>query len=412
MYFSPASSPVTPGIEYAESKETHQDKSPAQQIYATPLPQIAKISDVLTGQGPPYQAAIASHLYAPVSIYQARLGTPTTYEVSPPIASQLAYSEHKISYQPPQNAIQYTQPLQYNQKLQAPKQANFAKPINYQQPYQQQILIQPQPALYSHQPQLVPQPIYRHIAQFPIQIQRPVQYIQNAVPSQQYVQQAVYPQEQQNLIQVLPAQPGITYVGEEPNHANNEQQHGQESKTEEQRNDGETYEKQAPSHEEKHNVQSQGAISYASFSQSPPTPSFVQQREQYQPKPQYQVQQLYRVQVQPQQQQQQLAIQPQIQYQNQQVQLQNVQNGHSKTSQESISTASTKTLPVNPARHISYLRPGPMFTHIQPQLYQQNPKYLIQTPQPASVPLASPAFPPVQYFGKFAQSIFGGYQHQ
>ncbi|RVE46646.1 hypothetical protein evm_008719 [Chilo suppressalis] len=419
----PTASPsVTPGIEYADSKETQQNKSPAQQIYATPLPQIAKISDVLTGQGPPFQAAIASHLYAPVSVYQTRLGAPTTYEVSRPIASQLAYSEHKISYQPPQNAIQYSQPIQYNQKLQTPKQANFARPINFQQPYQQ-ILFQPQPTLYAHQQQLVSQPIYRQIPQFPIQIQRPVQYIQNAEPSQQYIQQPIYSQEQ-NLVQVVPAQPGNTYVPEEPRQSQ-EQATQRESKLEAQQEQS-AEKNQISQQEENHNAQPQGAVSYASFSQNQPQPNFAQQRlqqsVQYQPKPQYQVQQLYRVQLQqPQQHQQQLLqiqplqIQPQIQYQNQQVQLENPQNEHSKSTQESISAASTKSLPVNSGRQISYFRPGVIYPQIQHQLpqvqaYQQSPKVLVQGPQP--VPLAGPSFPPVQYFGKFAQSIFGGYHHQ
>ncbi|XP_052750741.1 uncharacterized protein LOC113515841 [Galleria mellonella] len=213
---------VTPGIEYANTKEAQQDRSPAQQIYATPVPQIAKISDVLTGQGPPFQAAIASHLYAPVSIYQPRLGSPTIYEVSAPIPSQLAYSEHKLSYQPPQNALQYTPQTQYEQtaKILPLNQVNL-QPVNHQQPYQQ-IFVQPQPIVYNHLAQ--PQQIYQQLPQLNFQprlnipqneILRPIQYIQTPSSPITYLRQepqasvSIVPPQQPLL---LPAQPGITYL--------------------------------------------------------------------------------------------------------------------------------------------------------------------------------------------------------
>ncbi|XP_047534315.1 uncharacterized protein LOC125068953 [Vanessa atalanta] len=73
------SSVATGSVEYADTKESLQDKSPTQQVYATPVPQISKISDVLTGQGPPFQAAIASHLYSPISIYQSRVSLENSF---------------------------------------------------------------------------------------------------------------------------------------------------------------------------------------------------------------------------------------------------------------------------------------------------------------------------------------------
>ncbi|XP_063828742.1 transcription factor SPT20 homolog [Ostrinia nubilalis] len=418
--------PVTPGIEYADTKDSQSEKSPSQQIYATPLPQIAKISDLLSGQGPPFQAAIASHLYAPVSVYQPRLSAPTTYQVSNPIPSQLAYSEHKISYQPPQNAIQYSQPVQYNQKQQAPKQQNFARPINYQ-PYQQQIFVQPQPVAYTQQPQQItysqqpqqiaysqqpqilqiPQQAYQQIPQYQYQVQRPIQYSQDPAP-QQFVQQHAYSL-QQNLVQVAP-QPGITYAREEEIEVQIPQKR---LKSQEQRQETKSAEQQAPAPRKNYNSQPQGAVSYASFSLSQQPQSFSQPersqpaRAQYQsqPQPQYQAQQLYH---QPQQQPQlpaqyHIEVQPQYQTQN--------------TKQESIATAATKSLPVNPARQIAYFRPGPSIQQIQPQ-YQHQPQafpqeqVLIQSPNHAPQPYAvAPSFPPVQYFGKFAHSIFGGQQH-
>ncbi|KAL0829122.1 hypothetical protein ABMA28_003976 [Loxostege sticticalis] len=418
---------VTPGIEYADSRDSQSEKSPAQQIYATPLPQVAKISDLLSGQGPPFQAAIASHLYAPVSIYQARLGAPTTYEVSNPIPSQLAYSEHKISYQPPQNAIQYSQPVQYNQKQQAPKQQNFARPINYQPQLQQPIFVtpqpvaysqqpqpiayaqQPQPIAYAQQPQLVPisQPIYQQIPQFPYQFQRPIQYTQNVAP-QHFVQQPSFSQEQQTLVQLAP-RPGITYAREETSEEQKQEQPLRQLKQREQLEEPKSAEKQAPAPEKNYNGQPQGAVSYASFSQSQPAPSFGRpSRIQYVSQPQYQAQQLFH-QHQPQQPQYQIEIQPQIQPQ---FQYQAVQNAPSKLTQESIATAATKSLPVNQARQVAF-RPGPTLQQLQAQYHQpqvqayaQEQQVLIQNPNHGA-----PSFPPVQYFGKYAQSIFGG-QHQ
>jgi hypothetical protein len=170
-----------------------------------------------------------------------QIGAPRTYEVSTPIASQLAYSEHKISYQPQQNAIQYSQPIQYNQKLPNFKQANFARPINIPQ-YQQQLFVQPQPLAYSQQPQSVVAPqLYQQLPRVSLPVHRPVQYIQNLEPQQQ----STFSQEQQNLVQIFPTQPGVIYSQEGENNAQpNEQQDQRQSKLEEQRGELKISEKQ------------------------------------------------------------------------------------------------------------------------------------------------------------------------
>ncbi|XP_045536843.1 uncharacterized protein LOC106710137 [Papilio machaon] len=70
---STVSSPANAGVEYADTKQQLADKSPSQREYATPAPQFSKFSDLLAGQAPSYQAAIASQLFSPVSVYQPRV---------------------------------------------------------------------------------------------------------------------------------------------------------------------------------------------------------------------------------------------------------------------------------------------------------------------------------------------------
>ncbi|KAM3961486.1 uncharacterized protein ACR2FA_004380 [Aphomia sociella] len=468
---------VTPGIEYADTKEVQQDNSPTQQIYATPVPQIAKISDVLTGQGPPFQAAIASHLYAPVSVYQARFASPTTYEVSAPIPSQLAYSEHKISYQPPQNAIQYTPQTQYEHtaKLLPLKQINFQR-INQQQPYQQ-IFVQPQPIVYSQQ-LAEQQPIYHSLPQINYQprlaipqneILRPVQYVQS--PSVEYLRNQLqtpvsYIQPQQQL--VLPAQPEITYA-QNTNAAQNQQAiqkvlptpvprqnkvlekaAAPEQKTNEQLQQPAqptiryvqpqtpvvyvqpqqaiAYDQPQPPQQPQQAFtyvqpqeqvsytqpqatvyaqsqtpvsysQPQGAVSFASFSQSQPTPTLNQQksRQQYQ-QPIYQ---------QPQYQQPQYQQPQHQQPQYQTVQYQAPQSLQTKSAVESVNV--TKSPP--PKQVIFRQRTvSPQPQVLSPQVYSQN-QYLPQNPKYNSPALPeAPSFPPVQYFGNFARTIFSKYK--
>lgn len=86
--------------------------------------------------------------------------------------------------------------------------------------------MQPQPVVYSQQPQLVPIPQPVQYQQIPFQVQRPIQYAPNIFP-QRFVQQPAYNQEQ-TLVQVAPSvQPGITYAREESNTEENREQTSQ-----------------------------------------------------------------------------------------------------------------------------------------------------------------------------------------
>lgn len=173
-----------------------------------------------------------------------QLGSPTTYEISAPIASQLAYTEHKIFQQPQLNSLQNFEQQKSQQKQLARVTVNFGP-----QPFQQQLYYQ-QPPVYQQQPQLVQQQPYLQLAQInqhqfnnnrqPITYnqqavaynhqpvaynQQPVVYNQQPVAYHQH--QVAYNNQQQVLynqpplnqfrfqspINVLPqTQPGITYV--------------------------------------------------------------------------------------------------------------------------------------------------------------------------------------------------------
>ncbi|XP_053608806.1 bromodomain-containing protein 4-like [Plodia interpunctella] len=420
----------TPGIEYADSKESQQDKSPAQQVYATPVPQLSKISDVLTGQGPPFPAAIASHLYSPISVYQPRLSAPTTYELSPPIPSQLAYSEHKIAYQQQPNAI----PVATSAPLKVLP--------NYQPAYQQQILLQPQPlsSLQQLQPQsiappqqlqsqpiappqqLQPQPlpppqqlqlqpippqqqllqeIPQNYQQPQFQIIRPIQYIQGLPLTYPGPAPGLYLRNQVQLpylqppqlipvpVQYSQLQPGIVYTQNSNNAPQNPLQKPQQAPVEQQPQQQQIVEKQEPQQQiQKPSVQlraysqPQGAVSYASFSQSQPSRLYLpkEPEQTYQP---------------PQPQPPRLTLQFRSQPLNTHIKPEGAEN-----------LESSKSL-----KPISYFRPGATipFQPIQQQVLPQQP-LLIQNQGYGSQPYnASPTFPPVQYFGKNAQRIFPRY---
>ncbi|XP_047997999.1 altered inheritance of mitochondria protein 3-like [Leguminivora glycinivorella] len=393
----PTVTPATPGIEYADSKDSQTEKSPVRQIYSQPASQVAKISDVLTGQGPPFPAAIASHLFSPIPVYQPRLSSPTTYEISAPIPSQLAYSEHKI-YQPQQNAILQ----EYNPKLTNPKQAIARLTVNYQ-PYPQQLL--PQPIVY--QPQPIQQiPVYQQAFNQPIQYQQ--------APAPQYQNQGY----QQPLIQLVQAQPGITYAdASEEQHqrpAQRELKTGQPEAVKE----AEERAKPQPQIQQNYNAQPQGAISYASFSVGAPTAPLAQpQQLQYQPQQQLQqqVQQQHyqqqaqqqpqpQIQYQPQPQQYQQQPQQQIQYQQPQLQVIQYQPQPQYQVQQparQIKQESQNLIPIQTKPRQIFIRQGPVVVPYQAQVFQG---------QPPAYQAAAPHFPPVQYFGKFAHSIFGQYQ--
>ncbi|XP_063625236.1 putative mediator of RNA polymerase II transcription subunit 26 [Cydia splendana] len=404
----PTVTPATPGIEYADSKDTQTEKTPIRQIYAQPVSQVAKISDVLTGQGPPFPAAIASHLFSPIPVYQPRLSSPTTYEISAPIPSQLAYSEHKITYQPQQNAILQ----EYNPKLPNPKQAIARLTVNYQ-PYPQQLA--PQPIVYQPQP----------IQQFPVYQQafnQPIQYQQ--APASQYQNQGYQPP----LIQLVQAQPGITYA----DGGISEEQHQRPAQRELKTGQPEAVKaaeeraKPQPLQQQNYNAQPQGAVSYASFSVGAPAANYVQpQQLQYQSQQQQPQQQLQQQQYQQQQAEQQQHPQQQIQYQPQPQQYQQQQQSQQQLQYQpqpqlqviqyqpqpqyqvqqlpvrQIKPESQNLIPIQTKPRQIFIRQGPVVVPYQAQAYQA---------QPPAYQAAAPHFPPIQYFGKFAQSIFGQYQ--
>nr|XP_049700130.1 putative mediator of RNA polymerase II transcription subunit 26 isoform X3 [Helicoverpa armigera] len=77
----------TPRTDYSDDlkKIITEQTSDAQQIFGVRVPQIAKISDVLSGQGASFEAAVAKHLYSPISVYQARFAAPTSFIPTPAV---------------------------------------------------------------------------------------------------------------------------------------------------------------------------------------------------------------------------------------------------------------------------------------------------------------------------------------
>ncbi|XP_039757409.1 LOW QUALITY PROTEIN: putative mediator of RNA polymerase II transcription subunit 26 [Pararge aegeria] len=283
-----ASSTLTGGVQYAETNNALSDQSPTQQIYATPAPQFSKISDLLTGQVPSYQAAIASHLYSPVSLYQSRFGQPTTYEVSAPVPSNLAYTEHRLSLPSPNS-------IPYNTKPQKLVKPQYEQPQGLIQQSYEQNLAPIQSTALNQQVQYnqIPQQFYNS---------QPLQYVQqpNQLPA------ATYHQEQLRNHQ----QPGPRDLKNQPAAS-------------------QVLEKQVI--QQVYNDKQQNALSFARFSVNQPTPAYDQNQLQQihqQPLPQSQLQ-AQQV-IQPQQQHYQQLVQPQqyqqpqqlIQPQQQQYQLQ------------------------------------------------------------------------------------------
>lgn len=120
-----------------------------------------------------------------------QIASPTTYEISAPVPSHLAYSE-KISYQQP---IQYTQQLPPNQ-VQNPKQTTFRL---FPQP-EEPIIYQPPPApkaspVFPYQQIYQVQPQY----QFTERLQQPVTYFrQELIQQPQLVPGIIYAQHSEN----------------------------------------------------------------------------------------------------------------------------------------------------------------------------------------------------------------------
>ncbi|KAJ2951530.1 hypothetical protein O0L34_g13681 [Tuta absoluta] len=464
--FATALPSATPGIVYADSNQIETDKSSQQQVAVTPLPQLAKISDLFTGQGHHFPSAIASHLFSPVSIYQTRI---PGYEVSAPVAAKLAYTEKitlqpqiaqqyapQVFQQPQQQAnfirVAYPQPVeqQYQQlipqQFQQANQYQQLQPPHVQHGNQQQLQARQIPPANQYQqlqtsqippanqyqqlqapqiqpvPQFQQQPPPQFIQIQPYQPSSPLVYQQNPFQYQGPVQFS--PQPLQYIQQQLPAniQPGIVYAREE----NNQKPVQRELKAAQPQP---VKEKQ----EQTYNTQSQGAVSYASFSVGPALLQPQQQNQiqhqsqaQYQPQIQYQAQQyqLQNQQAQAQQKQQQVQSQQQYQIQRQPLprftqQVQQPQQIHQQIqpqiqkpepSQSNSVNVPLKPLALSPGKEQlqSFYRPDSIF---QPQVYQTQ-EFLPQNHYAAQqfLPAPIPTYPPVQYFGKFAQELFKSYQ--
>ncbi|CAK1583119.1 unnamed protein product [Parnassius mnemosyne] len=389
---SAASSSVNTGVVYADTKQSLPDKSPSQLIYATPVPQVAKISDLLASQSPSFQAAIANQLYAPISAYQPRSGSPTTYEVSAPVPSQLAYSEHRLAYQQP-NSLQFA-PQVYNQK--ASTQLDYS---------QQQILEQPQ-QIYN-QEQI--QQIYEQAPQANYQTQ-PITY--NQVQPVQYSAQQLKQLENQQTFQAAHYQkaPNTIYSDNQQSLLSNQynqapqayytegqQQYQQQAYVQDQpvQNIEETQQKVYNQPEQNrvfekpqfvaqnYQSQPQSPVSFASFSHNQVNPSII-----HHPFHQQSVQQIQ-------------------------------QYAPTREAANIVSQGNA-----GQARQLSYFRQGPQH-QVQPQVLQpqvQAPVYQQLQPQVQYSPkvnagykgehaAVAPSYQAVQYFGKYAQSIFGKPQH-
>ncbi|CAH1637099.1 unnamed protein product [Spodoptera littoralis] len=114
--FASNEAPAKPDYE-KQLKELIAQQSPEQQVFGVRLPPISKISDVLSGQGPAFEAALAKHLYSPISVYHTRLGSPTSFEVQEPAASQVAAYPQTYKGQKADNDNQ--------QRLHPPQTADF-----------------------------------------------------------------------------------------------------------------------------------------------------------------------------------------------------------------------------------------------------------------------------------------------
>ncbi|XP_045499529.1 putative mediator of RNA polymerase II transcription subunit 26 [Colias croceus] len=411
---------IAAGVEYADDKQqTLQEKSPSQQIYATPVPQIAKISDVLA-QGPPFQNAIANQLYSPVSVYQPRF---PTYEVSQPVPSQLAYAEHSI--QP--NSIQQSIPKQNFDANYQPQvyqlQGNLPQSIASQQ---QQIAYNQAQAVYQDNQlgYVQEQPI----SQSPIYVKEPekvnyqaVQQIKNPLQivaqnpqtySTQHQGATSYASYSKNQIEEQSGKAGsqpVQYQSQPLQLIKYTLQH-------------QAYNNQPiqaqPQYRQAQPAQYQQAQQIQQYQQPQiqqyQQPQPIQQYQQAQPLQQYQeAQPLQQYEVaQPQYQQQQIQYQPQ-QYQAQpQYQIPQYERPQYQ-----------QYLSESKVQEVAQIQ------QLQQPLKQKNAKQVYfkqlaqaQAAQPAAQAQAAaqndypgqgalPTFPPVQYFGKFAHSIFGQYQH-
>ncbi|GBP24689.1 hypothetical protein EVAR_15895_1 [Eumeta japonica] len=345
--------------------------SPLYSVYTTSAPPPAKFSDVVGGQHGPVPAAIAAQLHSQIPVYQTRFGVPTTYEVSAPVPSQLAYSEHKMYIDAQSNPMQYTE--SQGVPVAAPKPlvrlaVRYPQQVYAGQPQQQPIIYVPQQVVYQqghNVPHLQPALQYpQAVAQLPQAHynQQPVEYIRSQVQPQVFVQQP---------------QSGVEYA--QKTEVSDAPKYAVQAAPKEVRIASENVqEKQIQ------NTKPSGAVSYVSFTQNPvpaqqaPTPRPYNTKVETLQAPNS-IPQVHKP-----------GFAPLI--------LVRVPTPRYYSQPQLLQSAPVPQVH-NPNQH--------------PQQYYQPQRVVLQnTPYHPQQPLAvAPTFPPIQYFGKFAPQIFGPGQH-
>ncbi|XP_037293578.1 putative cyclin-dependent serine/threonine-protein kinase DDB_G0272797/DDB_G0274007 [Manduca sexta] len=209
------------GIDYSHQEDALAARSPH---VVSSEPRIAKISDLLSGEGPHY-SAISDHLFSPVSAYQSRLSSPA-FDLNSELGLSDLEPKHKPSkkHKKPKSPPKRTYPSYEPRALQFDTLSSFA---NYQpglsqfkNPYQgptfdrelfsPRIFAEPsifrpnRPVAPQYYPQVYQQPQLFSQQGIPSQREyQPVQYIQQ--PAQQVLPNVAYSQRAQQVI------PGLQY---------------------------------------------------------------------------------------------------------------------------------------------------------------------------------------------------------
>ncbi|KAF9801474.1 hypothetical protein SFRURICE_013254 [Spodoptera frugiperda] len=234
------------------------------QVFGVRLPPISKISDVLSGQGPSFEAALAKHLYSPISVYHTRLASPTSFEVQEPAASQVAYPTYKSQKadadtqqrQPSPQAADFPSIALYSVKQPRVRLESYPSAMDpgfpRVHPNLPQELYQPQSIL--KQPMSSIFPIYDQLG--------PIRYQGHVVPAQYVHQNRIY--------QFIPINPAYNYGEAQDNREKGfpNQENSQELKAETTERAQTQNEISTP--KQGYYVHPNGAISFASFSQNLP----------------------------------------------------------------------------------------------------------------------------------------------
>ncbi|KAH9639148.1 hypothetical protein HF086_018216 [Spodoptera exigua] len=234
-------------------------------MFGVRLPPVSKISDVLSGQGPSFEAALARHLYSPISVYQTRLASPTIFEVPEPAASQVVYPQtykgHKADgvykqREPPPQVVDYPNVNLYSVKQPRVRFESYPLPVDpgfpRVHPNIPQEIYQPQSIL--KQPMSSIFPIYDQLG--------PIRYQGHVVPSQYLQQNRIY--------QFIPINTAYNNVDSENNEGKDfiNQENSQESKSE--TTEKAQVQNKISASKQGYHEHPNGAISFASYSQNIP----------------------------------------------------------------------------------------------------------------------------------------------